>query len=86
MNTSPITMYSTTWCGYCKRLKRQLDEAGVSYVEINIEEDSKAATFVESVNGGNQTVPTILYSDGSAVTNPSARDVIAKLSELQPTN
>ena len=74
-----ITMYSTSWCGYCRRLKTQLDSAGIAYTEVNIEEHPDAATFVEQVTGGNQTVPTVLFPDGSAATNPSLADVKARL-------
>jgi len=74
-----ITMYSTSWCGYCRRLKTQLDSAGIGYTEVNIEEHPDAATFVEQVNGGDQTVPTVLFPDGSAATNPSLADVKARL-------
>lgn len=84
MTTTPapgtITMYSTTWCGYCQRLKAQLGSAGIDYTEVNIEEHLDAAAFVESVNGGNQTVPTVLFPDGSAATNPSLKEVQARLS------
>jgi mycoredoxin len=74
-----ITMYSTSWCGYCRRLKTQLDSAGIGYTEVNIEEQPDAATYVESVNNGNQTVPTVVFPDGSAATNPSLADVKARL-------
>ncbi len=74
-----ITMYTTTWCGYCRRLKKQLDGEGITYREVNIEEDPQAASFVEEVNGGNQTVPTILFPDGSAATNPSLAEVRTRL-------
>ena len=74
-----ITMYSTTWCGYCRRLKSQLASAGVQYTEVNIEEHPEAAAFVEQVNGGNQTVPTVVFPDGSAATNPSLAEVSARL-------
>lgn len=77
-----VTMYSTTWCGYCRRLKIQLDAAGVAYEEVNIERDPAAAAFVEGVNGGNQTVPTLRFADGSALTNPSLAQVTAKLETL----
>jgi len=75
-----ITMYSTSWCGYCRRLKTQLGSAGIDYVEVNIEEHPEAAAFVELVNGGNQTVPTVVFPDGSAATNPSLAEVSARLS------
>ncbi|GAB2453172.1 mycoredoxin [Xylanimonas ulmi] len=70
-----ITMYSTTWCGYCRRLKTQLDSAGIGYTEIDIEDQPETAAFVEQVNGGNRTVPTVVFPDGSAATNPSLADV-----------
>ena len=78
-----FTMYSTTWCSYSKNLKRQLDKAGVTgYREVNIEEDPAAAQRVEGFNGGNRTVPTLEFSDGSALTNPSLAQVQEKLASL----
>lgn len=74
-----VTMYSTTWCGFCRRLKLQMDQAGIAYDEIDIERDATAATFVESVNNGNQTVPVIKFADESTATNPSLAQVQAKL-------
>jgi mycoredoxin len=78
----PLTMYTTTWCGFCKNLKRQLGKAGVEVNEVDIERDPEAAKFVESVNGGNQTVPTLLFADGSTLCNPSAAQVQKKLAAL----
>lgn len=75
-------MYSTTWCGYCKRLKSQLADLGVTFEEINIEEVPGTAEIVEKANGGNRTVPTLVFSDGTAMTNPPAKDVVAKLTAL----
>ncbi|WP_205327390.1 mycoredoxin [Glycomyces sp. YM15] len=74
-----ITMYSTTWCGYCKRLKFAFDREGVLFKEVDIEQDPEAAEFVMGVNGGNMTVPTVLFEDGSALTNPSLAQVKAKI-------
>jgi len=74
-----ITMYSTTWCGYCRRLKAQLDREGIAFTEVDIERTPAAADFVMSVNGGNQTVPTVVFPDGSAATNPSLAEVKARL-------
>lgn len=75
-----MTIYKTEWCGYCVRLTRQLDRAGVTYATVDIEHDPAAADFVMSVNGGNQTVPTVQFPDGSALTNPSLAQVLDKLS------
>jgi mycoredoxin len=74
-----VTMYSTTWCGYCRRLKSQMDREGIAYNEINIEQDPESASFVEKANGGNQTVPTVLFADGSTLTNPSLAQVKQKI-------
>jgi mycoredoxin len=74
-----LTMYSTTWCSYCRRLKRMLDREGIAYDEVNIEEDESAAEFVMGVNGGNRTVPTVVFPNGSALTNPSIDQVKAVL-------
>ena len=76
---SQVTMYSTTWCGFCRRLKLQLDQAGIGYKEIDIERNADAARFVEGVNGGNQTVPVILYADETTATNPTLAQVQKKL-------
>jgi mycoredoxin len=75
-------MYTTQWCGYCHRLKTVLKSAGISYDEVDIEQDAAAAEFVGSVNGGNQVVPTLKFADGSTLTNPAANEIKAKLAQL----
>jgi mycoredoxin len=84
--TQPLTMYTTTWCAFCKRLKRQLAADGIEMAEVDIEQDPAAADFVMSVNGGFQTVPTVVFPDGSALTNPSAAAVKERLQELAVTD
>jgi mycoredoxin len=80
--SQPLTMYTTTWCAFCRRLKSQLARDGIEMVEVDIEQDPAAADYVMSVNGGFQTVPTIVFPDGSAMTNPSAAQVKQRLNEL----
>jgi mycoredoxin len=80
-----VTMYSTPWCGFCRRLKSQLAREGIEITEINIEQDPAAADYVMSVNGGNQTVPTVVFPDGTALTNPSAAQVRERLKGLTLT-
>ena len=75
-------MYTTPWCGYCQRLKGQLGREDITFDEVDIEQVPEAAQIVEQVNDGNQTVPTLVYSDGTAMTNPSIAQVKAKLAEL----
>lgn len=74
-----ITMFSTSWCGYCRRLKSQLDSQGIGYTEVNIEEVPGTAELVEQLNNGNQTVPTVIFPDGSSATNPSLIEVKNRL-------
>jgi mycoredoxin len=75
-------MYTTQWCGFCRNLKRQLARDGIEMTEIDIEQDPAAAEYVMSVNGGNQTVPTVVFPDGTAMTNPSAAQVRERLAAV----
>jgi mycoredoxin len=77
--SAALTMYTTSWCGFCARLKTALKSEGIRWTEVDIESEPAAAEFVMSVNRGNQTVPTMKFADGSTLTNPSAREVKAKL-------
>jgi len=77
-----FTLYSTSWCGPCKRLKRQLAELEITFQEVDIEQSPQGAALVESLNNGNQMVPTLVFSDGTSMTNPSAMAVKEKLSAL----
>lgn len=77
-----LIMYSTPWCGYCRRLKSQLDRAGIPFTEIDITDDPEATRFVEGVNGGNQTVPTVRLPDGRALTNPTLPQLTAALEAI----
>ena len=78
-----LTIYSTSWCGYCHRLKAQVEREGIAYQVVDIEADPAAAEYVMGVNGGNQTVPTVRFGDGSALTNPTivqVKDHLANVS------
>ncbi len=77
-----FTMFSTPWCGYCHRLKSQLNREGIQFATVDIEQEPEAAFTVEQANGGNQTVPTLLFSDGSTLTNPSVAQVKERLTAL----
>lgn len=75
-----LTVYTTTSCGYCRRLKTQLDSEGILYTEVDIEQDGDAAELVMEVNNGNQVVPTVVFADGTAMTNPGVLQVKQHLS------
>ena len=80
--SAPLTMYTTQWCAFCRRLKSQLARDGITMTEVDIERDPAAAKYVMNVNGGNQTVPTIVFPDGSVLVNPSAVQVKKRMAEL----
>ena len=77
-----LIMYTTPWCGFCRNLKKQLARTGIEMTEVDIEQDPAAAEFVMSVNGGNQTVPTVVFPDGSVMVNPSAIQVKKRMAAL----
>lgn len=77
--TDSVIMYSTVWCGYCQRLKAQMQRAGIPFTEVDIEADRDSAAFVASINGGNEVVPTLKFPDGTTLTNPPIAEVIAKV-------
>jgi mycoredoxin len=66
-----ITLYTRPWCGSVLRVKRWLDQRGISYQEVDITRDPQAARRVEELNGGYQSVPTILFDGEHVATEPS---------------
>jgi len=75
-------MFTTQWCGYCVRLKKLMQREGIEFAEVDIENDAAAADIVMQANGGNRTVPTLLFADGTALTNPSIDQVKSQLGQL----
>ncbi len=80
----PVTIYSTTWCGHCRRLKRQLDDAGIGYEEIDIDEHEHFADRIVAATGGYRTVPTLQIGDRLLV-NPTVPQVRAALETVAQT-
>lgn len=74
--STPVTIYSTTWCGHCRRLKRQLDDIGVPYAEVDIDDRAELGKRIEQVTGGYRTVPTVEIG-GRMLVNPSVTEVQA---------
>jgi mycoredoxin len=77
-----IVMYTTTWCGDCRRTKRMFAALGVPYREVDIEEHEEAADLVVSINHGARSVPTIVFPDGSVLVEPSNAVLEAKLAQF----
>jgi mycoredoxin len=82
--TEALIIFGTSWCGPCRTLKRLLTERDIAFTEVDIEQTPDAADFVMTINGGNQTVPTVLFPDGSTLTNPRLSDVITRLDLIVP--
>jgi len=82
MSENQITMYSADWCGDCRRSKRLMDELNVSYTIIDVDSDLSAAEKVKEINGGAQSIPVIVFEDGTHLTEPSDIALKAKLVEL----
>ncbi len=78
LNTE-IVVYGTTWCYDTHRARRVLDRNQIPYQWIDIDKDPEARKFVESVNHGNRSVPTIIFPDGSMLVEPSEEELLSKL-------
>jgi len=81
-NSAPIVMYTTAWCPDCWRAKQVMGSMKVNYQEINISEDEDAIELVIRLNNGNRSVPTIVFPDGSVLTEPSTGVLMQKLRTL----
>lgn len=82
VDSSKIIVYSTSWCGDCVRAKKVLKAHNVDYVEIDLAKHPEAVDVVLKVNNGSQSVPTIIFPDGSTLTEPANHVLIAKIKEL----
>jgi mycoredoxin len=74
-----IILYGTTWCGGSRRCRLMLDRHGIPYKWVDIDQDEKAGQYVESLNGGHRSVPTIVWPDGSKLTEPTESELAIKL-------
>jgi mycoredoxin len=82
MMTAKVTMYGAEWCGDCRRSKKFMEGNGVEFNYINVEEDLSAAEKVKEINNGMQSIPVIVFEDGTHLTEPSDMDLKAKLESL----
>lgn len=74
-----IIVYSTNWCPDCKRAKRFLGELRIPYINVDIEQDLAAMAYVEKVNHGMRSIPTIVFPDGDILVEPSNAALAKKL-------
>jgi thioredoxin reductase (NADPH) len=78
-NTADIKIYGTVWCPDCKRAKKFFGEQRISYENVDIEQDQAAMVFVEHINGGKRIIPTIIFPDGSFLSEPTNAELAQKL-------
>ena len=81
-NGLDVKIYSTTWCGYCRRLKRQMEERGIAFTDIDIEEQPELGERIVDATGGYRTVPSVEVGDRLLV-NPSI-DQVQEAMESRP--
>jgi len=80
--SAKVTMYGAEWCGDCRRSKKFMEGNNVEFNYINVEEDLTAAEKVKEINNGMQSIPVIVFADGTHLTEPSDNDLKAKLESL----
>lgn len=81
-NNAQIVMYTTDWCSDCWRAKQVMKSMKVNFQEVDISADEAAAAKVIELNRGNRSVPTILFPDGTVLTEPNTRTLVQKLNEF----
>lgn len=81
-NPGAIVFYGTSWCGGCRRARRIFSQVNTHYVEIDIDADEQAEAFVKELNRGYRSVPTIVFPDGSVLTEPDDDTLVEKLKGL----
>jgi thioredoxin reductase (NADPH) len=74
-----IIVYSTVWCPDCHRAKKFLGDQRIPYVNVDIEQDPAAMAYVEKVNNGMRSIPTIVFPDGDILVEPSNAQLAKKL-------
>jgi mycoredoxin len=84
-DTDQIIVYGTSWCGGSRRARLLLEKYSIPFQWVDIEQDKEAAKYVESVNRGNRSVPTILWPDGSLLVEPSIEELAQKVGVEVPS-
>lgn len=79
MAESEIIVYGTAWCGDCRRTRHFMDKNNILYKYIDIDRDPSGEQFVLETNHGMRSVPTIIFSDGSILVEPTTRTLATKL-------
>ena len=79
LNSTQIVMYTTKYCSDCLRAKKFFEENNVPYKNIGLENNPEATEYVMKINNGFQSVPTIVFPDGSILIEPSWEELRRKI-------
>jgi mycoredoxin len=82
LNPTIIVMYSKSWCPDCRRARKVITESKVPFIELDVTNDEKARAFVREINKGNESVPTIIFPDGSILVEPGNSKLSEKIQSL----
>jgi mycoredoxin len=78
LNEETIVIYGTTWCGDCRRTRAFFDRNQITYKFIDIDREPQARAYVEKVNHGNRSVPTIVFPNGDLLVEPSTSQLFTR--------
>lgn len=84
-NHTPITLYTSRFCGHSLAVERFMKKHNIPFNQINIDGDAEARKHVKAINNGYASVPTLIFPDGSTLTEPSFRQLRAKLEIDKPS-
>ena len=79
MSDDTIVVYGGMWCVDCRRAKQFLDDRGIEYRWVDVDQDAAGLEYVREVNDGRRIIPTIVFEDGSTLVEPSSAELAAKL-------
>jgi thioredoxin reductase (NADPH) len=84
--TTKLKVIGASWCPDCKRVKTFLGQHRIEFDWVDMETDPSAQAEVERINDGKRIIPTIIFSDGSILTEPSNDELAEKLGIVRAAN
>jgi mycoredoxin len=77
---STIVVYSKSWCPDCRRSRLVLENNNVAFIEVDVDQDAAGKAFLRHINHGNESVPTIIFPDGTILVEPVNSALVSKIS------
>jgi len=82
---SRIVLYGVDWCPDCRRARAVLAREQIAYLDVNVDRDPQAESFVKELNRGFRSVPTIIFPDGRVLVEPRD-DQLSEAVKAAPAN